>query len=274
MGEMNSSALAGKRVVVTRAAEQSMELVQALTSRGAILVLIPLLSFAAPEDSTAMDAAISELAQFECVIFTSVNAVRAVAARAEALGCRHKLAESPKIAAVGPATAKAAREAGFRVAHVATAHNGVALAHELGELVRDKKIFLPRSDRANPDLPVALRQYDAQVSEVVAYRTVAPSDTDKRKWKEVLDSGADAILFFSPSAVIHLTEQLAAGQLLAAQDRIALVAIGPVTAKALREAGVKSLKVARDTTPVAAVEALEGYFTEKEKQMSAGVKQK
>jgi uroporphyrinogen-III synthase len=272
---MNSSALAGKRVVVTRAAEQSAELVRELKSRGAIAVLLPLLSFAEPEDIAPLDEAISQLAQFDWVIFTSVNAVRAVTKRAATTGCCHnKVAKSPSVAAAGPVTAEAAKQAGFRVVRVATTHNGLALAHELGELVRDKKVFLPRSDRANPDLPMALRQHGAHVSEVAAYRTVAPSDTDKRKWNEVLDGGADAILFFSPSAVVHLSEQLAPGQMAIVQNRLAFVAIGPITAKALRDAGVKSLKVAGDTTPVAAVEALEGYFTGKEKQMSAGVKQK
>ena len=273
MGEMNSSPLAGKRVVVTRAAEQSAEVVRQLTSRGAVPLVLPLLSFAAPEDCAPLESAISQLPQFDWVIFTSANAVRAVAARAAALGCcQSKGTKGLKVAAVGPATAEAAEEAGFCVAHVATTHRGVALAHELGEMVRDKKVFLPRSDRANSDLSLVLRQCGAHISEVIAYRTVAPNSGDAEKWGEVFNGGADAILFFSPSAVSHLTKHLALGQFADAQNRMAFVAIGPVTAKALRNAGVKRLAVAEDATPAAAVEALEDYFVGKNKQISGGVK--
>lgn len=273
MGEMNSSALAGKRVVVTRAAEQSVELVRELTLRGAVPLILPLVSFVAPKDCAPLESVISQLPQFDWVVFTSANAVRAVAAQAAAVGCcQSKVRKGLKVAAVGPATAEAAEEAGFCVAHVATTHNGVALAHELGEMVRDKKVFLPRSDRANPDLPLVLRQCGAHVSEVIAYRTVAPNSDDAEKWREVFNGGADAILFFSSSAVSHLTEHLALGQFADAQNRMALVAIGPVTAKALRNAGVERMAVAGDATSAAAVEALEDYFAGKNKQISGGVK--
>lgn len=270
---MNSPALAGKRVVITRAAEQSAELARQLALRGAVPLILPLVSFAAPEDCAPLESAISRLTQFDWVIFTSANAVRAVAARAAALGCcQSKLKKSLKVAAVGPATAEAAEEAEFSVAHLATTHNGVALAHELGERVRDKEVLLPRSDRANPDLPVVLRRYGAHVSEVIAYRTVAPDTGDAEKWREAFNGGADAILFFSPSSVRHLTEQVAPGQLAEAQNRMAFVAIGPVTAEALRNAGVERMAVAGDATPTAAMEALEEYFAGQDKQISGGVK--
>lgn len=274
MGNLNLSPLAGKRVVVTRAAEQNGELIQELASRGAIPVLLPLLSFAAPDDYAPVDAAVGMLAEFDWVIFTSVNAVRAVAARTRHSGYGEKQSAGvPNVATVGPATTAAAKEAGFRVTHMATTHNGITLARELGERVRDKKVFLPRSDHANPDLPDALRKYGGQVTEVVAYRTVAPTSTEQRKWSQMLNDGADAILFFSPTAVTHLAEQLEHGELSAAQDRMAMVAIGPVTANALKQANIERMTVAADTTPVAAVKALEEYFARKQKQEPAGVKQ-
>lgn len=274
VGRANNAPLAGKRVVITRAAEQSRELMQELTACGAIPVLLPLLSFAVPEDFAAMDVAIAEIADFDWVIFTSVNAVNAVAARAAALGrSQNEFAGVRNVAVVGPATAEAVKAAGFAVTHVAETHNGLALARELGESVREKMVFLPRSDRANPDLPEALRQNGARVTEAVAYRTVTPGSFDAIKWSEMLNGGADAILFFSPTAVAHLAEQLEHGRLRNVQDRMAMVAIGPVTAKALRETGVAHMTVAADTTPAAAVAALEEYFAGREKQISAGVKQ-
>ena len=62
MAEAAPSSLAGKRVVITRAALQSSELVEKLAERGAILISLPLVSFAAPQDYAPLDAA---LLQFE-----------------------------------------------------------------------------------------------------------------------------------------------------------------------------------------------------------------
>ena len=221
-----------------------------------------------------MDAALAELEGFDWVVFTSVNAVRSVAARWKSLGRSQKqLAGVAHVAAVGPATAEAAKKAGFLVDHIATTHNGVALAHELGELVCNKRVFLPRSDRASPDLPAALKGYGARMTEVIASRSVRPSDTDREKLNEILSGGADAILCFSPTAVNYFEEILGHGQLRIAQDKIALIAIGPVTASALRDAKVESMLVATDTTLDAAVDALEDYFAKRGKQLQAGVKQ-
>jgi uroporphyrinogen-III synthase len=48
--------------------------------------------------------------------------------------------------------------------------------------------------------------------------------------------------------------------LLEIQGKLVITAVGPVTANALREAGVRRVVVAQDTTAVSVVEALEEYF--------------
>ena len=76
----------------------------------------------------------------------------------------------------------------------------------------------------------------------------------------MLDGQADAILFFSPSAVQHFAELVGAEKLPKIQDRLAITAVGPVTAKALREAGVERIVVASDTTTASVIDALEKHF--------------
>jgi uroporphyrinogen-III synthase len=51
-----------------------------------------------------------------------------------------------------------------------------------------------------------------------------------------------------------------AKQLRLLQDRLAVTAVGPVTANALREAGVLHAIVAGDTTAASVIEALEKHF--------------
>src|SRR5258708_33373993 len=165
-----------------------------------------------------------------------------------------------RVASVGPVTAEAARQAGFPVEYIAETHTGAALAKELGERLRGTRVFLPRSDRANPDLPPALERYGAEVTEVVAYRTLRPTEIDQRNLKNIANGDADAVLFFSPSVVQHFIELFGSEQLRAMQDKLSITAVGSVTANALREAGVSHAVVAADTTAAAGIEALEKQF--------------
>jgi uroporphyrinogen-III synthase len=259
VAEAPASPLAGKRIVITRAALQSSELFEKLSGSGAIPILLTLVSFAAPEDYAPLDAALLQWSHFDWVMFTSAYAVQAVVSRSARHG-RTVTKNSPRIGVVGPATRDKAEKAGFSVDHVAQTHLGVALAEELKDRLRGKRVLLPRSDRANPDLPTALRKSGAQVTEVIAYRTLRPSDADKERLASVARGEADAILFFSPSAVHSFLELSGRQQLKILQDRVAMIAIGPVTAGALREAGVHRIVLAGEASASAVLQALESRF--------------
>jgi len=274
LGAASESVLSGKRVVITRAARQSVELVENLGKLGATPILLPLVAFSAPEDFSPLDAALDRLEEFDWIIFTSENAVRAVVKRAEVRGnLRNVAGRRSRAAAVGPTTAAAAERAGFLVNYQAQTHNGAALANELGEKLRDQTVFLPRSDRANPDLPPLLRNYGAEVTEVVAYRTVTPVNLDEKKTAAIVNGEVEAILFFSPTAVEHFVELVGPEKLRDLQNRVAITAVGPITANALRQSGVGTLLVAEDTTADAAITALEKHFAGKRKAPAIGVVQ-
>jgi uroporphyrinogen III methyltransferase / synthase len=259
--ETSASSLAGRRIVITRAATPGDALAQDLFARGAIPVVLPLVSFADPEDFGPLDRAIEEMRQFDWLILTSVQAVRAIVQRAAELQQPPFRARSHlRVACVGPVTGEAARSANLPVEYVAVTHNGVGLANELGGKMQGAKVLLPRSDRANPDLPAALKRYGAQVTEVIAYRTVRPTASDRDCLKEIVAAQADTILFFSPSAVQHFAELVGAEQLRRIQDRLAITAVGPVTAKALREAGVGRVIESADTSAASVLETLEKHF--------------
>lgn len=274
MGELGYKPLAGKRVVVTRAVEQSQPLVDALREAGAEPVLLPLLAFAPPDDLSEFDAALKSAGQFDWIFLTSQNAVRAVQERCAALGQTQSQAlAGVKVAAVGPATADAARAAGLAVTYVSKMHTGVALAEELGCEVAGKRVFLPRSDRANPELIEVLKRHHARVLPVVAYKTVPP-DADAQRLQEMfLQRGMDAILFFSPSAVHHLREMLGPERFRELEGHSVFVAIGPVSEKALQAEGVRRILVSADTTIAAAIATLAEFFSKAGQHQPAGAKQ-
>ena len=78
--------LAGLRIVVTRAPEQSRDLTQQLSNLGADVISLPAIAFEEPHDLQPLDAAIQQLANFDWLLFTSSNAARFFARRCRALG--------------------------------------------------------------------------------------------------------------------------------------------------------------------------------------------
>jgi uroporphyrinogen-III synthase len=267
------SSLTGKRIVITRAVAQSSELFEKLRELRASPISLPLVSFSGPQDCSALDAALRAWQDFDWVLFTSANAVQSVVARGAVAGVSfHQPGKMPRIAAVGPATSGEAARSGLTVDHVARTHLGVALAQELAPQLRDRSVFLPRSDRANPDLRAALQLLGAKVTEVIAYRTLPPSDVDRDRVTQVIGRGADAAIFFSPSAVHNLADVIGKQAMTELQDRIAVAAVGPVTSAALREYGVDRAVVAADTTTAALIAALNAHFAVGAKQPVGGAK--
>lgn len=261
MGEASSNALKGKRVVVTRAAEQSEALVRELRERGAVPVVLPMVAFGPPEKPELLDEALRQMREFDWVFFTSQNAVRAVRERGEILKVHlGTVFSGVKIAAVGPATAEAVERAGLHVAYVAAKHQGTALAQELHGQVRGKLVLLPRSDRANPELVENLKLLGAEVVEVCAYKTIRPEKSDLEAGAAMVEGQTDAVLFFSSSAVHHLQDLLGHERFLGLSRRSVFAAIGPVTHEALQKAGVDRALLAQDTSVSAVVEALSDYF--------------
>ena len=77
-----ASTLFGHRIVITRAVEQSSDLVTKLERRGAIPISLPLVAFSTPENFAPLDTALHRWQEFDWVLFTSANTVQSVAQRA------------------------------------------------------------------------------------------------------------------------------------------------------------------------------------------------
>ena len=248
------SPLAGKRVLITRAKEQAGALSELLEAHGAIPVSYPLLRFGPPEDRDPLDSALRHVSEFDWIFFTSQNAAHATAVRASELGVPMQ-SGNYRVAVVGPTTRQAAIEAGFCVEFVASRPIGIALAEDLGEGLRGKRVLLPRSDRANDDLVTALNGRGAQVTDVVAYRTLAGDNVDPETLRKV-SSSCDAILFFNPAAV-HVFAEACGPEFVGSLGNSCWIAgSGPVTAEAMRAVGLKNFVVSINPAVAAVVDLL------------------
>jgi len=253
--------LEGKRIVVTRAIEQARQLMARLEMMGAIVLLFPAVSFSEPSDTAGLDRAIRSLGEFDWILFTSANAARFFAGRCRKLGVEPNQEGNYLCAAVGPATASAVAAEGFSVDHVAQEFLGAALARELSASLAGKKVCLPRSERARPELPDALRASGAEVTEVVAYHTGSAGMTDPEVMRAIRECRVDVISFFSPSAIENMRVALGDELLARLAASAALAAVGPVTAAALRDAGLPVAIEAPLATSESMASAIVNYFS-------------
>jgi uroporphyrinogen-III synthase len=259
--------LAGRKVVVTRAAEQAEELSKELEALGAEVLLLPLVEFEEAEDTGPLDFALRELESFDWLLLTSGNAARFVAMRMNALGLGTSdgAGEKPRVAAVGMKTARAAREAGLDVRYIATRQTGAGLAEELRDSVKGARVLLPRSDRAAGDAPEALRGAGANVVEVVAYRAIAAelSEDAQEVLEKVKGGEVDVVSFMSGSAFGIFRERVGAEELKRIAGGAAFAAIGPATVAAMRKAGVEPRVEAAEQSAVGLALEIGEYFRDR-----------
>ena len=231
--------LFGLRVLVSRAEEQAPELAAALRAAGARPELVPLIRIEAPADLAAADAALAALGEYAAILFTSANAVRALARRAEAQG-RSLAGFAGRVLCVGPHTAEAARGAGLGVDRVAAQRDAEGLAALiLGEgPVAGRRFLLPRAEGGSDVLPERLRAAGARVDVAPVYRTVSEPVDGAALRARLVAGELDALTFTSPSTVRAFVELLDEPSRRAAL-RCLVAAIGPVTAEALRRRGIE-----------------------------------
>jgi uroporphyrinogen-III synthase len=240
--------LLGKRVVITRPAEQSHALSALLHAQGAEVVAWPLLRIEGLSPAPAL-AWRDALTQSDWVVFSSVN------------GVKHAVPHLPtpwpthiRVAAVGPKTAAALARHGIAVDAMPRSYEARALVAAVQAAQFDltgKRVLLIQG-AATPD--VLRADFDAAGAltlRIVVYHSVAVPDVP------VPAGPLDALLFASGSAALAAA---------AYRDRlsapICVACIGPSTAQRAREAGWSVHVVAAGHTDEGLVDALMRYFAQ------------
>ncbi len=224
--------LAGRSVVVTRAAEQAGPFVTSLRDLGAVVVEVPVIRIVPPDDGgAALLSRVRDLASYKWVVLMSPNAAERFL-RAVDGSANGQL--DVKIACVGPGTASVVRDARRHVELVADRAVGEGLVESFP--YGPGRVLMPRAAVARSVVPDGLRARGWTVDEVVAYRTESiPLDPAVRS--AVAD--ADAIAFTSSSTVRAFVTSLGTGAL-----PPIVVSIGPETTATLIEHGARPLRTA------------------------------
>ncbi len=224
--------LAGRSVVVTRAAEQAGPFVRSLRDLGAAVVEMPVIRIVDPDDGgAALLARVKDLALYDWVVLTSPNAAERFLRAVDELAIGQP---DLMIACVGPGTATVVRDGGRVVALVADRAVGEGLVESFPN--GPGRVLLPRAAVARNVVPDGLRSRGWTIDEVMAYRT-EPVPADPAVRAAVGD--ADAIAFTSSSTVRAFVTSLGTDAL-----PPIVVSIGPETTATLIEHGVRPFRTA------------------------------
>ena len=257
--------LFGKRILVTRPKDQSIELVERLEAMGAEAIEAPMIRILPPADYAELDDACARAGEFDWIIFSSANAVEAFMDRLLEGPADLRALGGVKLCGVGPATAQSLADYGLKVDLTPPEYRAEAVLRALsgGDGVRGLKLLLPHADIGRDLLADELRKQGADVSDVIAYRTVAVEadrEGDPDIYRMLLERSVDVVTFTSASAVRNFVRILGAEPAADLLGSTVVACIGPVTAEAAAQFSIQTTIQPADYTIPALAEAIARYF--------------
>ncbi len=235
--------LAGLTVLVTRAQHQAQPIMDRLRALGAEPVSMPMIDILPPESWEALDQALSQITDYDWVVFASTNSVNSFWHRLPKSTEHQSNSEKLKFAAIGPSTRAAVEKHGAQVTYQAeeyVAEGFIAGFPEIKDL-SGKRILWPKTNIGRLLIVEQLRKAGATVDVVQCYRTALPrnADTIAVRLLELLQRRRiDVVLLASAQTATNLRAILnLVARELEIRELIAhtlLLAIGPETAQAAK----------------------------------------
>lgn len=251
--------LNGVRILVTRPAHQANALSQLITEQGGIAVRFPTLAIVASESRLEIQKKLTDLSQFQWLVFISANAVNfALKANDGKISAN----PMPSIVAIGAATAHALQSVGLTVDVMPeqSCDSEGLLALPQMQVLYGQSFLIVRGNSGREDLANTLRSRGAVVEYLEVYnRTISPVDN-----QPVLDLLAtktlDVITATSVDVLQNLLIMIGAGarqQLLAiplvvVSERIRCIAVNM---------GFERVVVTESPSDAAILEAVTTYVT-------------
>lgn len=252
--------LSGKTILVTRARHQASRLSKLLSECGARTIELPTISIQAIPGNEELDRAISDLGQYQWILFTSVNGVEVFFQRLYSLNLDARTLGNLKVGAIGPATAGALKGRGIIPDYIPEVYTSEGIIAGLTSWdIAGQRFLLPRVDIANNELTEGLTRLGAKVHEIATYRTVVPTEAISRARELLSSDEINVITFTSSSTVTNLLSILNEERQAIKSAKVAC--IGPKTADTATRAGLKVGIVAREHTIPGLVAAIEEYFS-------------
>ncbi|MCL2477292.1 uroporphyrinogen-III synthase [Candidatus Bathycorpusculum sp.] len=272
---VQNTPLKGRIVAITRPIGQTEEAGELIRNKGGVPYYIPAIEIKPLNNPESLKKFITELQEgtVDYVALMSTNGVKHLFSATEDIKQTTQLYEGLKntcVIAVGPKTAEALQEKNIRVDMIPQKYSSEGLLEALSNTnLKNKTFRIPRTSNASPTLTETLRAMGADVEEIYVYESGLPIDEAvKTKFYQDLTQGhINALLFGSGLSAKNifkmLTEKTTLDQLRQIiTEKVAIVAIGPTTAQALKELNISVNVVPNDYLFDSALDALAQYWAE------------
>jgi len=232
------AALHGVGVLVTRPEQQAMPLCRLLENQGASTLRLPAIEIKAmAEDRRETAARLGAIEDFDVIIFTSANAVRFGAAL---LDQKRDLT----LAAMGPATARALNQAGYRVAvqQPQGFDSESLLRHPKLERPAGRRILIVKGADGRAFLEQELAQRGAQVMTADVYQRVpaVPSQAVLSALLDRFTAGAVQVVTATSVDIARNLLGMASPALRGEFERVHWLVPGARVAAGIRECGLSA----------------------------------
>ncbi|MEO7803923.1 MAG: uroporphyrinogen-III synthase [Actinomycetota bacterium] len=232
-----------RRVLSLRPKHQASQLEDKLRERGYEVVSVAAIEIVPPTDWAPMDAILSQVHQFDWVVFTSRNGVDAIVPRIA------DVSQLRNVAAIGPATRQALAEAGVETTFMPSVYTTKQMAVEFPP--DSGRVLMIRAQGASEVLDLALLSHGHEVVRLDAY-TSRP--INQRAIRKAMNEGIDAVALTSASIVASFASAAES-----TGHRAEIFCIGPETFRACKQAGIEVTATAELHTAQGLAEAMEKH---------------
>ena len=276
---MDEHPLDGMRILVTRPEGQAGVTSHLVRCLGAEPVELPLIAIGPPPDPALVTEALRTLDQYDCITFTSENAVARVFMEIAAQGRGAEVFRRSRIAAIGRGTASLLAFHGVRADIVPREFVGESLAQAiLGNAAiqallpsNQPRVLVFRALNAREVVPDRLREQGCFVDTIPAYATSQASKARRVEFISMLETRAlDCILLTSSSAADGLADLLGTRASTLLQN-VVLACIGPITTATAEGQGFTVGFSAVDCTVAGLLHELKPYFAE-HRELASGLR--
>ncbi len=226
--------LLNKKIIITRAKEQTSEAHQIFRKNGAEVFDLPSLVIGPPDDWVPLDDALRKIYTFDWIIFSSANGVKNVEERMKKIELSlSKISKFVKIAAVGKKTASLLSDMDANISFVPPRFVADSLVEHFPQKQKGLKVLIPRVQTGGRSiLSDSFKFIGAEVTEVAAYESSCPRAIPQNTIDALNSRTIDIIAFTSSKTVkntVSLFNKYFGEDWLELIEKIKIVSIGPQT---------------------------------------------
>ena len=263
----------GHRILVTSEHAEGFEPLEEL---GAEVIEFPTIKIVPPERYDELDSAIDRIETCDWLIFTSKNGVKYFFKRFFEKERDIRELKGIKICAIGTKTAGEIKKYGMKIDLIPDEFRAEGLIEAFvkvssqqiappqppltkggseGGVLKGIRFLLPRAENAREIFPDKIRELGGQIDLPVAYRAIKPEFAGKRL-KRFLKEGRITIATFTSAATFNNFREITKEDADELLKGVAMAVIGPVTAEAIKKAGLKVDIMPKEATIEALVDEI------------------